>query len=103
MALSITLLQVITLVLGYLVAYGIYKSRIGYVWGTFAYVVAAVVAWPVGVIAWAVTFSTGSPTDAIVNGMSRSFLFALIGPAVGLYIARRQRERSDVSQVTPSK
>ncbi len=95
MALLYTLLQVITFVIGYLVAFGIFRRRSGLTWATLAYVAAVVVAWPVGVIVWGVAFVSGSYTDAIVNGMPRSLLFALLGPGLALYLVRKRRPHND--------
>jgi hypothetical protein len=96
MALSNTILQAMTFAFAYLLCFTIFRNRYGAIWGAIAFVVAFIVAWPVRVIAWAITFSDGSPTDAITNGMSRSFLFALLGPSIAIYMVRRRRVRGDV-------
>jgi len=60
-------------------------------WRVFVgFLVGFVVSWVAGVILWAFVFMSSNPNAAIVAGMPKSFLFAIVGGCMGVYFGRRK-------------
>lgn len=89
-AINITLLQALTCGLGFGIGYLATKES-PKVWrllvGFFA---GFVVSWLVGIVIWGSVIMPNDKVTAIVSGMPKSFLFAIVGPGVGVYLGRRK-------------
>lgn len=107
-AFKITMLQAITLGIGFVIGFlfnraGLKLWRI--VVGSFF---GSVVGWLAGVIIWAYVFISNGPTAAIVGGLPKSFLFAIVGTGIGVYFGRQKARNhlentpSDSSAVIPA-
>ena len=89
MELSVTFLQTITMVIGVALCYSISKFKPTWWVYTFAYIVSVIVAWVGGAFLWGILFVSEDFTSAVTLGLSRSFLFALVGPGIGIFLVRK--------------
>ena len=89
MAISMTFLQAFTLIFGLVLCYLI--SKIKPIWWvyTLAFIFSAISAWIGGVLLWGVIFVSEDYTSAVMRGLSRSFLFAMVGPGIGIYLVNK--------------
>lgn len=89
-AFTVTMLQAITIGIGLAIGYLFNKASLK-LWRVFAgFLVGFVVSWLAGVILWAFVFMSTDPNAAIVAGMPKSFLFAIVGGGMGVYFGRRK-------------
>lgn len=89
-AFTVTMLQAITIGIGLAIGYFFNKASLK-LWRVFVgFLVGFVVSWLAGVILWAFVFMSNDPNAAIVAGMPKSFLFAIVGGGMGVYFGRRK-------------
>jgi len=87
---TVTMLQAITLGIGLTIGYFFNKASLK-LWRVFVgLLVGFVVSWFVGVVLWAFVFMSNDPNAAIVAGMPKLFLFAIVGGGMGAYFGRRK-------------
>ncbi len=87
---TVTMLQAITFGIGWAIGYFFNKDNLK-LWRVFAgFLIGFVISWFVGVIIWAFIFISKDPTGAILYGMAKSFLFAIVGGGMGVYFGRRK-------------
>ena len=89
-AFIVTMLQAITIGIGVAVGYSVNRAKLK-LWRTIVgFSAGFAFSWFGGVALWAFAFMSDGPHTAIVDGMQRSFLFALVGAGLGVYLGRRQ-------------
>ena len=89
LAFKITMLEAITLGIGSGIGYVFNKTGLK-LWRMFVgFLVAFVVGWIAGVFTWAFVFMSNDP-KAVIDGMPKSFLFAIVGAGIGVYFGRRK-------------
>ena len=94
-AFTVTMLQAITLGIGFGIGYFFNKATLK-LWRIFVgFLVGFALSWFVGVIIWAFMFMSINPNAAIVVGMQKSFLFAVVGGGMGVYFGRRKAKQHD--------
>jgi hypothetical protein len=89
-AFTVTMLQAITLVIGFAIGYFFNKSNLKLWRVFFGFLIGFAVSWIPGVILWAFLFMSKEPNAAIVAGMPKSLLFAIVGSGIGVYFGRRK-------------
>ncbi len=85
---TVTLLQVITIGMSFLIGYLLNKKAASLWRIFFGLLISCPFGWLFGVVIWAVLFMSSNPYDAIVIGMQKSLIFALIGSGMGVYFGR---------------
>lgn len=91
---SAFVLQALTCGLGFGIGYLFNKASLK-LWRLFiGFFVGFVVSWLAGIIFWGSVFMPNDKTAAIVNGMPKSFLFAIVGAGTGVYFGRRKAKTS---------
>lgn len=89
-AFNISMLQALTGGLGYGIGYLFTKTSLK-LWRVFVgFFVSFVVSWIGGIIFWQSVFMPNERFDAIVGGMPKSFLVAIVGSGIGVYAGRRK-------------
>lgn len=89
-AFTITMLQAITIGIGFGIGYLLSSSSLK-LWRAFVgFFAGFALGWYGGVIIWALVFMSSDPYSAIATAMPKSFLFAIIGSGMGVYIRRRK-------------
>jgi hypothetical protein len=89
-AFTVTMLQATTIGIGLAIGYLFNKSSLK-LWRVFVgFLFGFAVSWLAGVILWAFVFMSNNPHAAIVAGMPKSLLFAIVGGAMGVYFGRRK-------------
>ena len=88
-AFTFTMLQAITIGIGLAVSYFFNKASLKLWRVIVGFLFGFTVSWLVGVIIWALVFMSSDPYAAIVVGMPKSFLFAVVGAGMGAYFGRR--------------
>lgn len=92
-------LQVLTCGLGFGIGY-LFNTASPKLWRLLVgFFVGFVVSWLAGIIIWGSVFMPNDKFDAIVSGMPKSFLFAIVGAGTGVYFGRRKAKAS-VPKVT---
>jgi hypothetical protein len=84
------MLQAITTAIGLAIGYFFNKASIKLWRLLIGFLIGFVVGWVAGVIIWAFVFMSNDPHAAIVAGMTKSFLFAIVGSSMGVYFGRRK-------------
>lgn len=89
-AFSITMLQVITTAVSFTIAFVFNFSNLK-TWRLLVGLsIGSVVGWVASIVIFAFFFFSDDPYFAIIDGMPRSFLFAIAGAAIGVYFGRRK-------------
>lgn len=89
-AFAITALHAITIVLAFAGAYFFNRNKLNLWRVVVGFIAGFVASWVPGVIVWAAVFMSSDVYSAIVIGMPKSFLVAIFGSVLGVYIGRRQ-------------
>lgn len=89
-AFAITVLQAVTLGIAFGISFLLSQSGRKLWWVFIGFVSGVVVGWPLGAISWASMLVSGSLTTVLVDGLSRSFLFAIVGAGMGGYFGRER-------------
>ena len=91
-AFTITMLQAITIGIGLAIGYFFNKASMK-LWRVFVgFLVGFAVSWFAGAMLWALTaaFMSSDIPNAVMTGITKSFLFAVVGSGMGVYIGRRK-------------
>ena len=100
-AFTVTMLQAITIGIGLVIGYLFNKASLK-LWRIFVgFLVGFAISWLAGVILWAFVFMSSNPNAAIVAGMPKSFLFAMVGAGMGVYFGRRKAKLQE-AKTTPN-
>ena len=91
-AFMVTMLQAITIGIGLAIGYFFNKASLK-LWRVFVgFLVGFAVSWFAAVMLWALTavlMSSDIP-NAVMAGITKSFLFAIVGGGMGVYFGRRK-------------
>jgi hypothetical protein len=88
-AFTVTILQAITIGISLALSYFFNKASLK-LWRVYVgFLFGFTVSWLAGVIIWSLVFMSSDPYAAIVAGMPKSFLFAVVGGGMGAYFGRR--------------
>lgn len=93
-AFTATMLQAITIAIGIVIGFLFNKSSPKWWKVILGFLVGFAVSWFLGVMIWAYIFMSSDPTSAIVAGMPKSFLFAVVGGGLGVYLGRRKANQN---------
>ncbi len=94
-AFTITMLYAITIGIGFGIGYFFNKDNLKLWRICVGFLVGFIVSWLGGVIIWVLVFMSNDIPTAMITGMAKSFLVALVGAGMGVYYGRRQAKRQD--------
>jgi RsiW-degrading membrane proteinase PrsW (M82 family) len=93
-AFTTTMLQAITIGIGVLIGFLFNKTNPKWWKVVLGFLLGFVLSWFLGVIIWAYIFVSSDFTLAISSGMFKSFLFAIVGGGLGVYLGRRYAKQN---------
>jgi hypothetical protein len=93
-AIAIIMLHAITIGIAIGIAYFFNRTNLKWWRVLIGFLVGSFVSWFLGIIIWAYIFVPSDPNAAIVAGMPKSFWFAVVGGAFGVYLGRRKAKQS---------
>lgn len=91
---KLTMLQAITIMAGLAIGYFFNKTSLKFWRVLVGFLLGFTFSWIAGTILWAFLFMSNNPHAAIVDGMPKSFLFAIFSSGLGVYFGRRKAKFS---------
>lgn len=104
-AFTVTMLQAITIGIGFAIGYYFLNKASLKLWRVFVgFLVGFAVSWFAGVMLWALTAALMSSDipNAVMAGITKSFLFAIVGGGMGVYFGGRKAKLQDKPTLNPA-